>query len=277
MARFCGFFDQSANTTYRHKAKSARVPPANESTVPFPVRPCAEFPNDNDVLHDGSVWVCARPTASARAVLRARATRRITAALQSGERVAPAQTACPALDVNWDHCVTATLGNDHPPPTLASSPVHDVGTSSSSSRSKLDVWPQASLRWSELISLLEEYLTGLGQASAAAFLHAVLDSGAASEDDAAAGEANLSAATIGRLEQSGIAVRRAGGVVLTPSFSASVGAFRRAFDEGNLRTTAALLWLAQFMAALVGDAFEPDDLRHGLERLDLAQWLKDAA
>src|SRR5690606_3326726 len=103
--RFCGFFDQSANTTYRDGAKSARVPPANESTVPLPVRPCAEFPNDNDVLHDGSVWVCARPTASARAVLRARATRRVIGALQSAELEAPAQTACPALDVNRDHCV----------------------------------------------------------------------------------------------------------------------------------------------------------------------------
>lgn len=243
--------------------------------MPIPIRACAEFPNDNEELHDGTVWVCEHPRAQPRAVMRARSTRRIAGATgavgPSAARASEGQFACG--DASSEELIQRGIGplelHSGADPFIEelSRLTQPLATRDSALAVEL---PPDDSRWSELVAIVSDYLLSLGQSRASALLPGLLNGDAVDLS-------RLSETVRARLAQDQIACCQGARVTSSASFRDSVAMFREEFVSGGLSASEALFWLAQVLVALTEHGFEPSDFEHALTSLGLVELIDRAA
>ncbi len=286
-------------------------------SAPHPIRPCAEFPNDNDDLHAGSRWLLADPLSSVTALLPNGPSipfeaARLLVPTQTNDQTGELAVALPpdapetTLTVLEAHALDATTPprSDFEPivnPALEDPflvellPFVEQLTCESAATSFIDETPTQKLRpwsqsvqplvplhfeltplppqvseWSELITVLADYLLTRGHTRASALIGPLLNAELVDLS-------RLDSAVIQHLETDGIACSRGTRVVSSPSFRSSAHVLREELGNGGLDTHEAMFWLAQLVGALMGGQDEHEVLEATLRHLGIDRLIERAA
>jgi hypothetical protein len=279
-------------------------------SVSHPIRPCAEFPNDNTDLHAGSRWLLAHPASSIEALLpegpsvpfeapplQPAAHQRTTSTADAPEATIAVleehsleATTPPLLElrelepIDADDPFLAELAafveraelHDSPPPCIEETPTQKLRPVNRSAQPlvplhfELTPLPPQASEWSELIAVLTEHLLRLGHTRASALIGPLLNAELVDLS-------RLEPSVLEQLQRDGVACPRGTRMVSSPTFRSSAHVFREELGNGGLEPNEALFWLAQLIGALLGNNDEHDTLESSLRELGITRLFERAA
>jgi hypothetical protein len=279
-------------------------------SAPHPIRPCAEFPNDNAELHAGSRWHLADPMSSVKALLPETPSvpfeaARLPPAPRKGADQQPdaPEAAIAVLEVHaldtttppqLEWCpqdlpthedpflvellpfveqferapLTATFAEETPTQKLQ--PWTHVAQPLAPLHFELTPLPPQVAEWTQLTTILADYLLSRGHTRASALIGPLLNAELVDLS-------RLDDSVLEHLQRDGVACLRGTRVVSSPSFRSSAHVLRDELANGGLDSNEAMFWLTDLVGALMGGRDEHSALETSLRELGIAQLLDRAA